>query len=141
MDQKISKFIPTTPNALEIDVTNSSEQYATSIFIKKYWFITTKLSISISPKLSSVYNEYTNHNFVDNPAWTDAEKNRYTIDYNWNHVASIAIGASYFIKPKLAVQVQTTAMQFNYKRGEQSFDFFNKMGVVFGVNYYFKRII
>jgi hypothetical protein len=141
IDQTIEKFNPDkSTNFFSVLTRNSEEHYRFSILLSKYWFLNSKLALYFSPKLSSIYNEFTNYHYVDNPAFIVEQRKSITYGSNWNHTMDINVGISYFIRPKIALQSQITFANLNFTKNTQSLNIIpNNSSFLIGVQYYFSK--
>ena len=95
----------------EINIQN----YGAQIQLKKYWFATNKVAFTLTPVLSSYYNETSFASYNNNGS---KGSNNYN---NWTHSANCNIGASYFIKQNLTIEAQTTFLNYSFTPERNNF--------------------
>lgn len=140
IQQNIRYTEPLTTNQFPLTIANTIENYSVSLFVRKFWTVNKKLGVYIQPKLSSFYNETTNKNKVDNPAFTENLKTAYSYSNNWNHNLNLNAGVHYFVTPKWSLKAETLVSQANITKSTQTFRLFNtNFNLTFGINYFFGK--
>ncbi|MFZ4549350.1 MAG: hypothetical protein ACOYN4_18030, partial [Bacteroidales bacterium] len=96
---------------------NNTQNFGAHIQLKKHWFATNKIAFTLTPLLSTYYNE-------TNATYSFSNGQKGTFNYNnWIHSANCNMGAMYFIKQNLAIEAQSTF--FSYSFQPESDDFGN----------------
>lgn len=140
IQQNIRYTEPLTTNQFPTTIANTIENYSVSLFMRKFWTVNTKLGVYIQPKLSSFYNETTNKNKVDNPAFPENLKTAYSYSHNWNHNLNLNAGVHYFFSPKWSLKAETLVSQANFTKSTQTFRlFYTNINLTFGINYFFGK--
>lgn len=140
IQQNIRYTDPITELQYPSTIQNTIENYSVSLFVRKFWTVNKKLGVYIQPKLSSFYNETTNKNKVDNPAFPENLKTAYSYSNNWNHNLNLNAGVHYFVTPKWSLKVETLVSQANFTKSTQTFRlFYTNINLTFGINYFFGK--
>jgi hypothetical protein len=140
IQQNIRNTEPLTTNQFPTTIANTIENYSVSLFVRKFWTVNKKLGVYIQPKLSSFYNETTNKNKVDNPAFPENLQTAYTYSNYWNHNLNLNAGVHYFVTPKWSLKAETLVSQANITKSTQTFRlFYTNINLTFGINYFFGK--
>lgn len=88
----------------------NKQNFGAHIQFKKHWFATNKIAFTLTPFLSTYYNE-TNVLGTNN----NGQISTYTYNYNnWTHSAKCTLGAMYFIKQNLAIEAQSNFFKYSF---------------------------
>lgn len=140
IQQNIRYTDPITELQYPSTIQNTIENYSVSLFVRKFWTVNKKLGVYFQPKLSSFYNETTNKNKVDNPAFPENLRTAYSYSNNWNHNLNLNAGVHYFFSPKWSLKAETLVSQANITKSTQTFRlFYTNINLTFGINYFFGK--